>query len=339
MRDVADRAGVSPMTVSRALRGESTVRSDLAERVLAAAKELDYHHNDWARGLRSGSRSGLVGLVVTNLANPYYAELATGVDSVISASSLQLLFGSSGDDGSAERRATDGLAARRVEGLIVVPTVGDDDFLVQLSQQLPVVTVGERLQDSAADSVTIDDFGGAREASRRLVFEGHDRIAFLGLSHASRTGSERERGFLAGQEECGVPSDNAMILKLSPDPAEADRQMWRLMSGPTPPTAVFAANNRNTIAACRWVAKSGEVLRIVGFDAIRTAELFQMPLSLVEYSAEELGARAGRLLLQRMDRSMAGNGDSEPSDAPKHEAIGTQLIDYDHARYGAVSPL
>lgn len=314
------------MTVSRTLRGEDTVRPDLAERVMAAVKELDYRHNDWARGLRSGSRSGLVGLVVTNLANPYYAELATGVDSVVSSRSLQLLFGSSGDDGSGERRATDGLAARRVEGMVVVPTIGDDDFLAQLSGQLPVVTVGSRLEGGSADSVTIDDFGGAREASRRLVFEGHERVAFLGLDHASRTGSERERGFLAGQAECRVPPENAAVLALSPDPAEADRQMWRLMSAPEPPTAVFAANNRNTISACRWVANSRQSLRIVGFDAIRTAELFQMPLSLVEYSAEELGARAGRLLLQRL----AG----ETTDDPRHEVIGTQLVDYDHGGGG-----
>src|SRR5699024_10069240 len=152
-------------------------------------------------------------------------------------------------------------------GLVVVPTAGDDEFLAQLCRQLPVVTVTSRLTEAQAASVTVDDSGGACDASRRLVREGHERIALLGLPHGSRTGEERERGFLAGQEECKRPRDRAQIVTLSVDDAEADRQMWRLMSGPDAPTAVFAANNRNTIAACRWVAASGEPLRIIGFDA------------------------------------------------------------------------
>lgn len=328
MRDVAQHARVSPMTVSRTLRGEGSVRPELATRVFEAVEELGYRHNDWARGLKSGSSSGLVGLVVTNLSNPFYAELATGVDRVVSSQSLQLLFGSSGDDGGGERRAADGLAARRVEGLVVVPTADDDEFLAQLCRQLPVVTVTSRLAEAKADSVTVDDFGGARDASRRLVLEGHEHIALLGLPHASRTGEERERGFLAGQEECGRPRDRARIVTLSADDADADRQMWRLMSSPDAPTAVFAANNRNTIAACRWVAASGDPLRIIGFDAIRTAGLFRMPISLVEYSAEELGERAGELLLQRIR-----GGLEEP---PRHEAIATQLAHYDAGAPGAL---
>ncbi len=326
MRDVAAHAGVSPMTVSRTLREDPSVDTALRERVLAAVAELGYRRNDWARGLRAGGATGLVGLVVTNLGNPFYSQLATGVEAVAAEHGLQVLLGTSGDDGSRERPVVEGLVSRRVEGLVIVPSGADQEHLSRASlHDLPVVLATSSVPGLDADSVIVDDFGGAREASRRLYLEGHRRTAFLGLSHPSWPGSERQRGFVAGQQECGADVPAELLVELPGDPAAADARMWRLMAAPEPPTAVFAANNRNTLAACRWVAATGSSLRVIGFDDISTAPLLAMPVSLVTYSPAEIGRRAADLLLRRIREDGASPA--------RHEVVATHLVHHgDQAR-------
>lgn len=324
MRDVALRAGVSPMTVSRTLRDEPTVDPALRERVLAAVEELGYRRNDWARGLRRGSATGLLGLVITNLANPFYAQLATGVEEVAAEAGLQLVVGTSADDLERERDLVAGLASRRVEGLVVVPA-GTDHRHLEASRlhDLPVVLATSPAGELAADAVVVDDFGGAREASRRLLLEGYHRIAFLGLSHQTWTGQERLRGFLAGHAEFGIAHDPELLVELSANDIDADSTLWRLMATQQP-SAVFAANNRNTLTACRWVRATGNPLRIVGFDDIATAPLFSMPVSLVSYAPAEIGRRAASLLVERI----RGATEEEPRTA----VIATSLVHYPHNR-------
>ena len=309
------------MTVSRTLRGEPTVDEQLRRRVLDAVDELGYRRNDWARGLRSGSSTGLLGLVITNLGNPFYSQLATGVEEVAAGAGLQLVLGTSADDPERERALVSGLAARRVEGLIVVPTGIDHGHLQSAHlHDLPVVVATSPAREAEVDAVTVDDFGGAREAARRLLLEGHRRVAFLGLSHETWTGHERLRGFLAGHQEFGIDPGQELIIDLSAEDAAADAQLWRLMAGSQPPTAVFAANNRNTVTACRWVQNSGDRLRIIGFDDIATAPLFSMPLSLVSYSPAEIGRRAAELLMERIR--------GEVADRPRRVVVATSLTQY-----------
>ncbi|SDD95146.1 LacI family DNA-binding transcriptional regulator [Auraticoccus monumenti] len=323
MRDVAAHAGVSPMTVSRTLRDEPSVDRVLRERVLAAVEELGYRRNDWARGLRGGGATGLLGLVITNLGNPFYSQLATGVEAVAAEAGLQLLVGTSADDVARERGLVAGLVSRRVEGLVVVPAGTDQGHLAGSSLHgVPVVLATSPASGLAADAVVVDDFGGAREASRRLFLEGHRRIAFLGLSHETWTGQERRRGFTAGLAECGLEVDPELVVTTPAGDHDADTTLWRLMSAPRPPTAVFAANHRGTLAACRWVRSTGERLRIIGFDDIATAPLFAMPVSLVGYSPAELGRRAAELLLERV------RGDVD--DEPRRVVVATQLSHHGH---------
>lgn len=318
MRDVADRAEVSPMTVSRTLRGQDSVDPELRDRVLAAVTELGYRRNDFASKLRSRGQSGLLGLVITNLDNPFYAQLATGVEACAAEHDMQVLLGISGDDASSEGAVIEGLLSRRVEGLIVVPGAPGGQATQTSASTVPTVLVAGRSSSPHTDSVVVDDFGGAREASRRLVLEGHRRTAFLGLAHASWPASERRRGFLAGQAECEVRVDETLVVDLPSDADAADVALWRLMAAPDPPTAVFAVNNRNTLAACRWVAHTGESLRIVGFDDIPIASLLAMPLSLISYSPAELGRRAATLLMARIQHG---------ADAPAREVVvPTQLV-------------
>lgn len=300
MRDVAARAGVSPMTVSRTLRGDGRVSPERRDRVLEAVRALSYRTNDAARSLRAGRAAGLLGLAVTNLANPFYSQFALGVESEAALSGYRVLLGNTSEDLELERRLVEDLASRRVEGLVVVPASARHDHLdPALLQGMPVVVATSPALGPAVDAVVLDDEGGARAAIGTLLDEGHVRIGFVGLPQALWTGRERLRGYRAAHEARGLPVDPTLVRAVDPvngpEAVVAD-----LMASVDPPTAVFAANGTGTVAVCRWVRAAGRPLRVAGFDDVTTADLFALPLTLVTYSPQELGRQAARLLLDRV---------------------------------------
>ncbi len=325
MRDVAAAADVSPMTVSRTLRDDPRVTTELRDRVLAAVADLGYRRNDVARSFRGTSSSRVIGLVVTNLGNPFYSELALGVQRVAAEQGLQIMIGNTGEALGREKALVDDFASRRVDGLVVVPSSLDDHAHLDPAGLLdvPVVLATSPPHDLRVDSVLLDDFGGAREATRRLCIEGHARIGFLGLPGALWTGVERLRGYRSAHEELGLPVHESLVRHIEPTDAAADQAMIELMAGDVPPTAIFAANNRHTLAACRYVHHTGRPLRIIGFDDLPTAELFSLPLSVVAYSATELGNRAAELLVRRLEGAR-----ESAEDQPERIILPTSLKHY-----------
>lgn len=300
MRDVAARAGVSPMTVSRTLRGDERVAPERRERVLAAVAALSYRTNDVARSLRAGRAAGLVGLAVTNLANPFYSQFALGVESEAALSGYRVLLGNTSEDVERERRLVEDLASRRVEGLVVVPASARHEHLDPAGLQgMPVVVATSPALGPSVDAVVLDDEGGTRAALGTLLDEGHRRIGFVGLPQALWTGRERLRGYRAAHAERGLDVDPALVRAVDPVTSE-DAVVAELMATVDPPTAVFAANGTGTVAVCRWVRRHRRDLRVAGFDDVATADLFALPLTLVTYSPQELGRQAARLLLDRV---------------------------------------
>ena len=173
---------MSPMTVSRSLHDDPRVSDSTRRRVLAAVDELGYRRNELARNLRLGRTSGLVGLVVTNLANPFYSQLALGVEAVAGEHSLKVVLGNTGEDLERERRLIEELAARRVDGMIVVPAGSDHSHLSSARVgRIPIVLGARPPSKLELDCVLVDDFNGAREATARLIAKSARRVGFLGL--------------------------------------------------------------------------------------------------------------------------------------------------------------
>lgn len=301
MRNVADHIGVSTMTVSRALRGDVTVLPETRERVLAAARELGYRRNELARSLRVGGNSGMVGLLVTNLANPFYAQLALEVETVVADRGMKLVVSNTGDDVGRERELVNDLAARRVDGIVVVPAGQDQRHLdPQRLGGVPVVLVARPPSGIDVDCVLLDDFGGAREATFRLLDEGHTRIGFLGPP-AAWTSAERLRGFRAAITERGLPLDNALVRAVQREIAAAEVAARELLATRDAPTALFCANSRNTIGAYRAVRSGRLHCALSGFDDFELADLLDQPVSVVAYDTRALGRRAAQLLIDRID--------------------------------------
>lgn len=327
MRDVAARAGVSPMTVSRTLRGDSSVLPETRAKVEHAVATLRYRRNETARSLRLGRSTGLIGVVMTNLANPFYAQLALGIESYAGEHGLRVVFANSGGDIERERQLVKDFASRRLDGLIAVPTANQHDHLSpsELSN-MPVVLAASPPHRIIVDSVLLDDFGGTREATRTLISRGHRKIGFLGLPTSTWTGSERFRGYCAVLEEAGIPIEERYIRRQQPDVKSAEAAAAAILDQPDPPTALFTANNRNTMGAYRAIRSRRKVTAIAGFDDFDFADLLELPLTIVSYDAKELGREAARLLCERIE-----------TPEPKRPALGrrviipTTVIDYGNA--------
>ncbi|MFF3645241.1 LacI family DNA-binding transcriptional regulator [Streptomyces sp. NPDC002564] len=334
LRDVAERAGVSAMTASRVLRDDPQVLPATRARVRAAAAALGYRPNEVARSLRLGRGAGLVGLVVTNLANPFYSRLALGVDSVVAEHGLKTVIGNTGQDPDAERDLTADLLARRVDGIIAVPAGADQRHLAAAAAGgVPVVLASRPPEGFAADCVLVDDFGGARDATARLLARGHRRIGFLGSPPAVHTGAERLRGYAAALARAGLGVDPRYVRRGQTEPDQATRAAAELLALPDPPTALFCSNNRNTIGAFRALRAAapggGAGIALAGFDDFELADALGLPLTLVAYDSDELGRAAGRLLADRLHVRSPGTapGAARPQ-PPRQIVVPTSLVEY-----------
>src|SRR5882757_6656986 len=230
MRDVAARLGVSSMTVSRALRGDEGIAEPTRQRVLAEVKALGYRRNDLASRLRSGQAHELVGLVVTSLANPFYSQLAVGVEQIATEHGAGLLIASTNGQADREGELIADMSARRIAGMIVVPAGNNHRHLQGRGlEDTPVVLAATPPRGIDVDCVLVDDFGGTYEACRRLIERGHERIGFLGLPASLWTGSERYRGYAAALEDAGLTIDDRYVSRHRGDIALAEAAARRIL--------------------------------------------------------------------------------------------------------------
>ena len=311
IKEVAQRAGVSPMTVSRTLAGGANVRPDVQERVLAAVRELGYHRNENARSLRPGQASGLIGVAITNLGNPYYGNFALGVEEVAAETGRRIVLGNTGEEPARERQLVEDFLGRQVEGLVLVPSGGSSDHLQpERLGDVPLVLASRRVYGLDVDAVLLDDVGGAYRGTRALLEAGHTRIGFLGNVRSVFTGQRRYEGYTRALAEHGIEPDPALVQREQQDIDSAGAATRRLLDLEHPPTAIFSANNRNSIGAMREIGRrihEGSLPEampaLVGFDDFELAELMPVPVSVVDHDARQLGREAARLLLSRLGAS------------------------------------
>lgn len=295
------------MTVSRTLAGGPGVSEELRQRVLIAVRELGYYRNENARSLRPGHQSGLIGIAITNLGNPYYGQFAVGVEDVAEQHGRRIFLGNTAEDPARERQLVSDFLGRQVEGLIVVPVGGEADHLTpsQLGP-VPLVLASRKLAGIEADTALLADVSGAAMATRELIRRGHRRIAFLGNLVSVSTAQRRYEGYRRALNEGGLPENPALVRHGQQDLESARAAMDSLLRMSDPPTAVFCANNRNTIGAVQAImdlrspGEDAELPAVAGFDDFELADILPIPLLLVSHDANELGRLAGTMLFDRL---------------------------------------
>src|SRR4051794_6877700 len=306
MTDVARVAGVSLKTVSRVVNDEPGVRDDTATRVQEAIATLGFRRNDAARALRSGQVSRTLGLVIEDIANPFYSGIMRGVEQVAREHGLLLIAGSSDEAPERERELVLTLCERRVDGLIVVPASADHAYLLpEMRLGLHAVFLDRPPNGIEADTVLLDNEGGADAATTHLLAGGHRRVAVLGDTPTLFTAAARLAGYRRALERHGIAFDERLVRMGLHTADDASAAASELLAAADPPTAFFAGNNRNTIGAVRALAASDRPVALVGFDDFELAELLPVPVTVVASSPLELGRRAARLLIERMQGSDA----------------------------------
>lgn len=304
MRDVAALAGVSIKTVSRVINQEPGVSPELVERVVNAVRLLDYHHNTTASNLRrADQRTSTVGLLLDDVSNPFSSVLHRAIEEVAREHDTLVLASSSDQDAKREEKIVLTLAARRIDGLIVVPTPRSQSSLHHIqSMGRPIVFVDRPATFYDADSVTVDNRRSASQAVQHIALHGHRRIAFLGDNHALWTAGERYMGYVEGMATAGLQLDPGMVRQDLSNSDMAQAAAAELLASPIPPTAFFTGQNLVTIGALRALQQQAlqHQVALVGFDDFPLADLLAPAVTVVAQDPAKLGRTAAELLFARI---------------------------------------
>jgi LacI family transcriptional regulator len=302
MRDVAERAGVSLKTVSRVVNGEAYVHADTLARVQQAIAELGFRPNDIARNLRQGQATATIGLVIEDIANPFYSQVAKGVEAIAHAKGSLVIMVSSEEDPQREQALVQSLFRRRVDGLIMVPAARDHSYLKQEMQLgTPIVFVDRPPQGLEADTIVLENRSGTQKAVEHLIQKGHRRIGFIGGYPQVFTGAERLEGFHAAHAAAKLKIDPNLIQNNRHDWHDAEAAMKELLDLKNPPTAVFTTSNRQTLGAVRALHQRGAKVELVGFDDLELLDLLPVPVSVLRHDPSALGVKAAELLFARLE--------------------------------------
>ncbi|MPZ94040.1 MAG: substrate-binding domain-containing protein [Propionibacteriales bacterium] len=307
IKEVARHAGVSVGTVSNVLNRPELVAEPTRQRVVASIDALGFVRNESARALRAG-RSRTVGLVVLDVANPFFTDIARGAEDVADANDMVVTLCNSAEDLGRETRHLAHLEEQRVRGVLITPVDTGSTRLDQLVHRgIPLVLVDRGSPQADRCSVAVDDVLGGRLAVEHLVATGHQRIAFVGGPMSIPQVSDRLAGASGAVE--GTPTDLLTIETSSlsvQGGRDAGEQLARLAVGRRP-TGVFCANDLVALGLLQEMTRGGiqvpADVAIVGYDDIEYAAAAAVPLSSVRQPREQLGRAAAELLFDEINGS------------------------------------
>ena len=309
IHDVAKRAGVAPITVSRVINNSGYASVETRRRVEEAAAELGYIPNRMASGLRT-KRSNTIALVLTDITNPFFTTVARGVEDTASEAGYTVTFCNSDENAEKEKRYLDLLIQQQVDGILLVPAHGTADMIDYVQKHgTPVVVLDRRLPEIKSDVVRCDSEGGAYKLLRLLLELGHERIGLLGGPEGASTAEDRKAGYRRAMSEAG---QDVVDLELCGAFTQASGyEMANEAIAKTPrPTALFAANNFIAIGALKAMLDSKlsvpEDIALVGFDDLPPALITFPFLTVAAQPAYEMAQKGTELLLARM-----GGGEPE----------------------------
>ena len=305
--DVARQAGVSPMTVSRVINHKGDVSASTRQRVLAVVEELGYRPSSIARGLAT-QRTGALGLVVPDVANPFFSDLVHGVEHGAYARGYNVFLCNSEEDPQRELEILDLLEEKQVEGLVLCSSRLDAQALqVLVAHQPKVVLVNRRLADRTVRSVVVDDERGGYLATRHLLDIGCRAVGLLAGPHPSRSGRLRAQGYRAALAEFQVKTREGWTRSCRPDVEGGLNAARDLLAQRPELDGLICFNDLVAVGALQACAERGlavpEELAIVGYDDIALAALVTPSLTTCRVPRFELGRQAVRLLLEQLEGS------------------------------------
>ncbi|SFA88168.1 transcriptional regulator, LacI family [Collimonas sp. OK607] len=302
IKDVARTAGVSYTTVSHVLNHTRPVSDDARARVLAAVESLAYVPSALARSLKSKT-TGSIGLIIPNNTNPYFSEVARGIEDSCYAAGYSVILCNSDDDPAKQRDYLNVLLTKRCDGLIVATLAQTDGELLR-KMKVPTVLLDRAPKDMAIDLVAVDNAAGGALAAAHLLGLGRRRIACIGGPQDIAISRERIGGLRQTLLDAGVELPEALLAYADFTSAGGYLAARNLLALPQAPDAIFCCNDLMAIGALRAAAERGiavpEALAVVGFDDIDLAQFVHPTLTSVAQNTRRLGQITAECLLQRI---------------------------------------
>lgn len=302
IKDVAALAGVSSATASRVLSGNPATSPEARERVASAVHQLDFKPNAQARALRS-THTHTIGLLVSDIRNPFFADLAHAVEQAASDAGYVTLLGNANEQTAQQDRYLDAMISQRVAGIIVAPQ-GDGSGSIRsiIARGIPTVFVDRMIDGIDVPTVTTDSAGGILQSVEHLVAVGHTRIGYIAGPQDVSTGRERLDAYVLAIESVGLQLEPDLIYYGDFQADSGSAGVHALLSLTDPPTAILAADSLMAVGAIamlnRLGVQLGEQIALIAFDDIEWFALLNPALSVISHSAEDMGRMAVALLQQ-----------------------------------------
>lgn len=306
MIDVAKMAGVSTATVSHVINDSRYVSDETRQKVLSAIATLNYRNNGLARMLRR-NQTGSIGLLISDIANPFFPDVVRGVEDVARAHGYSVILCNTDENTDKERLYLDVLLEKRVDGFVVTPSGGNQEYFRELiASGIPISFVDRWFPGIDVDAAVVDNVGAAHHAVTHLIGLGHRRAAIMVASLQSSAIMERVEGYRQALADAGIPVNPEYVAESRSDIEAAREVATRLLRRDPRPTAVFGTNNLVTIGCMHALVgqrlQCPEEVAVVGFDDFPWAGAFHPALTAVAQPSYALGQRATELLMQRLTR-------------------------------------
>jgi LacI family transcriptional regulator len=322
INDVAKRAGVSAVTVSRVINNASNVRPTTRDKVELAIRELGYVPSVAARSLRL-KRTRTLALILPDITNTFWTTIARGVEDAAQRRDYSVFLCNTDEDEVKQRRYLDFVVGQRVDGVIIAPHDSDARYLAQLrDRNIPTVVIDRHIEGWGVDSVLGDSLSGAMALVQHLISLGHERIAMLSGPASASTAEDRVAGYCIALAEAGIPVESGLVKRGEFRIASGEEMTHQLFDAGLGPTAIFAANNAIAMGVIDALERRGlripQDVALVSFDDFpNVSHLFPF-LTVVAQPAYDMGINAAQLLLSRLD--------SEVELQPRQVVLPTRLI-------------
>ncbi len=300
IKDIASKSGVSISTVSRVINDNYPVKKEVREKVEAVMRELDFRPNAVARSLRK-NQTNLIALVIADLSNHFFMELAKGLEIEISKLGYQLVIASSGGDIDKERGLIDSLVEQRINGLIIATSDSQGDKIQKcLNLGIPVVLVDRAINGLTTNQILWNDYESSYQLTKLLTDNGHRRIAIVNVVLSNPTGYNRLKGFKQALMDADIDIIDDFISNSNFSEENAYKYVIDIMQRTQPPTAIYCANNimlEGTLRALRELGKLiYEDVSLVAFGNLLCNKYITPQITSANQNSLEMGHRAGEIL-------------------------------------------
>lgn len=303
IKDIAKEAGVSTATISRVLNNSGYVSQDIKQQVMEVIEKLNYQPNAIARSLKQ-EKSRSVGIVLPDMTNPYFMQIARTIQHRCFQEGYHLLFVDTEENPDKEKEALDFLIEKRIEALILAGTGGNRERIQAIGQSgTRVILVDRRYANLTFDTVAEDNIYAAKAAIEYLIQKRHSRIGIIHGPQSISTARERRQGALIGLEEAGAALASDYMVEGDYTRESGMSAIRQLMALPEPPTAVFSANNEMTYGLYLGLHELGlplDGIEVVSFGNLEFSALFRNKLSVLMQNPQEIGGMVGELLIRRL---------------------------------------